>query len=308
MTAATTLSPLQERLLLTRNAFRLRAEQMGRVISRRRLHLVRIDEMLAMAEDWAHELDGRFDGVAALPRSGLMVGSILAESLRLPITTPDLMRKGKMLHGGGDPLSLRRLLLVDDSVSSGTQMREAVASLHALPGERTITTAALLPHEDSTHLVDEHYRVIRHPRLFEWDIVHTKKVRSIAFDMDGVLCEDVDDFESIGEDRYVDLIENCRPFLLPRYEIDHIVTNRLEKYREPTERWLLRHGISYRHLVMWDLPDAGHRRGRFAQNKARQILKVRPRLFVESSFWQARKIWAVTGVPTLCTDTMTLLG
>lgn len=291
------------------NAARLRMEQFGRVFAGRRIRFVRIDEMIGMSCDWAPRLAGRFDTIVAMPRSGLIVGSLLADALRLPLTTPDLLAEGRLLMGSqalGTPD--QRILLVDDSISSGRQMRQAVADLREREPHADVTTAVLLPHQRSVDLVDEYYRVIRHPRLFEWDLVHTKKFKSVAFDMDGVLCEDVPESCEADEERYVEWISGCRPFLLPRYEIDYIVTNRLERYRPQTEAWLARHGVRYRHLVMWDLPGKDQRHGRFAANKIRQVLAIRPKLFIESSFWQARKIWASTGVPTLCTDNMALLG
>ena len=44
------------------------------------------------------------------------------------------------------------------------------------------------------------------------------------------------------------------------YEINTIVTSRLEKYREPTEKWLKDHGVKYKQLIMLDLPSAEERR------------------------------------------------
>ncbi len=290
------------------NALRLRAEQFARIAARRRLHLVRIDEMLRMAADWAPRLRGRHDIVVGMPRSGLIVANVLADRLRLPLTTPDLLLQDRLLDGTRLFAPPQRIFLVDDSIATGAQMRAAAARLKERFLDSRVTTGALLPNEESVRKVDAHYRVIRHPRVFEWDLVHTHKVASIAFDLDGVLCEDVPGEAEGDEARYCAWIGGCRPFLLPRYEIDYIVTNRLERYRTVTEEWLARHGVRYRHLLMWDLPDKSQRNGRFAVNKIAQVLRLRPKLFVESSFWQARKIWAATGVPTLCTDTMTLLN
>jgi hypothetical protein len=256
------------------NALRLRAEQFARIAARRRLHSCASTRCSAWPPTGPRACAGRHDIVVGMPRSGLIVANVLADRLRLPLTTPICSCRTACSTAHG---SLR--LRCASSWSTTASPRRADARGAARLKERfpdsRVTTGALLPNEESVRKVDAHYRVIRHPRVFEWDLVHTHKVASIAFDLDGVLCEDVRGKRRATR-RATAPGSAAAPFLLPRYEIDYIVTNRLERYRTVTEEWLARHGVRYRHLLMWDLPDKSQRNGRFAVNKIAQVLRLRP--------------------------------
>jgi len=87
-----------------------------------------------------------------------------------------------------------------------------------------------------------------------------------------------------------------------------IVTCRLEKYRQQTEAWLIKHGVRYEELHMWDVPSKSERRGRFARHKIDILLLIKPDIFWESNRDQPQRIWDEIRVPTLCIDNMILLS
>lgn len=295
--------------LLTRMAT-LRGRQMSRYLLRGRIRFCTLRQLLEWSHEWARQLPKDIDVIIGLPRSGLMVANTLAAELGKPLSTTEFFLEGKAWVGG----RLRtvdhcaRVLIVDDSINTGAQIDESAAKLRERFPGITFRTAALLPHQNSYEKCDYHYRIIRSPRVFEWDLMHTKKYAPIGFDFDGVLCEECAAETDSEEETYVNFLSDAKPLYIPQYTIDYVISNRLERYRPQCEEWLRRHKVKYHHLVLWDLPEKELRGHTFVQNKVRQVLRCNPRFFVESSFTQARHIAFKTGIPVLCTDRMVLFG
>ena len=94
---------------------------------------------------WASRLPRDVDLVVGIPRSGLLAASMLSLHLNVPLTDLDgfledrLLAAGERLNGV-DTADPRRVLVVDDSVLTGsamTEARERVASAD-VPAERLL--------------------------------------------------------------------------------------------------------------------------------------------------------------------------
>jgi uncharacterized HAD superfamily protein len=123
-------------------------------------------------------------------------------------------------------------------------------------------------------------------------------------DMDGILCKDGPPENSNDAGQYLSYITNAIPKILISTTIGAIVTSRLEKYRDVTEDWLIRHGIKYKQLIMLNVESAERRRelavhGRY---KADVYKAIGGLLFIESEEWQARAIAKTTEKPVLWYD------
>jgi len=195
---------------------------------------------------------------------------------------------------------------VDDSIYKGDTIRKNLELIQSKDPSVKVTTAAVVVDKETQGAVDLFYKIIPSPRLFEWNLQHYHR-GSVAADMDGVLCENCPSGTDLEEQRYRKWIKNAKPYLIPNFEIDAIITCRLERYREDTEDWLRRFGVRYRELVMWDLKSKEERRN-YAEFKSEALLKVKPHYYWESSAKQAQKIWEMTKIPTLCTDEMMFYG
>jgi len=171
-----------------------------------------------------------------------------------------------------------------------------------------ITTASLLISKEAVGYVDLYYKVLRnYPPMGEWNLLHRKR-GTVAFDMDGVICEDCPSDIDLNESLYIEWIKNARPYLIPVYKIDYIISNRLEKYRPETEEWLRRHDVKYDKLILWDIESKKDRKDLFAEYKADKLLSLKPSVYFESSYQQAKQIWESTRIPTICIDEMIAFG
>ncbi len=296
----------------------LRSRNLRRNLNGKQLSFVNVDQASLWTLEWIQSFPQRYDLIVGVPRSGMLIASLIALKLGRPLTTPDLFQQGRYWKSQEDknPAELgnnSRILLVDDSIDSGRSMQEAVDAIRAIDSDIEVTRACLIATEASKSAVDLYHKVITPPRTFEWNLLH-RKVAShlprgrLAVDLDGVLCANLPPGVDGDENLYLQALSRANPYMIPSFDVDAIITCRLEKYRPQTEEWLQKHRVRYGELLMWDLPSKAERRDRFEQHKVKQLLRVKPDMFWESNWDQAQSIWSETRIPTLCVDRMELLS
>jgi len=301
------------------NRVYLRSRSLKRNLSGDGFKFVTVDQASIWTAEWIKTFPHKYDLIVGVPRSGMLIASIIALKLGKPLTTPDLLEEDKYWLSDyvKDQLSLedaRHVLLVDDTVDTGVSMSRALEQIRSTGNNVKVTKAALIIKDEAKSTVDLFHKIIPHPRIFEWNILHRKiasywgKRGRLAIDMDGVLCEDCPPGVDNDDALYLDWIKNAKPYLIPVFEVDAIVTSRLEMYRQETEQWLREHNVKYGKLCMWDIPSKSHRRGNFARYKINTLLELRPDMFWESRWDQSQKIWKETKIPVLCIDEMTLFS
>ncbi|WP_254535451.1 orotate phosphoribosyltransferase [Halomarina litorea] len=274
-----------------------------------------VADLNAEARRLAHRLPKDIDLVVGIPRSGLLAANLLCLHLDRPMTDVDGLVEGRILKSGyrfeaGQRLAdVDRVLVIDDSVASGRQMRDTKGRIRDEDLPYDIEYAAIYISPEGYQHVDHWGAVVERKRVFEWNLMHHPLLQNFCVDIDGVLCRDPTDEENDDGERYREFVRTVDPQVVPSKRIGWLVTSRLEQYREETEAWLAEHGIEYDELVMMDHPSAEARReaGDHGQYKAEVYASTDANLFVESSHWQSVEIVEETGKPVYCYDTNELL-
>jgi len=296
----------------------LKSRNLKRNLEGKKFNFVTIDQASIWTTEWIKTFPRQYDLIVGVPRSGMLIASIIALKLGKALATPELLRQGKFWHSSfiQGKLSLEEInhvLVVDDSVDTGRAMSRAMESIQSASEGITVTKASLIVRKEAKPMVDLYHKVISPPSVFEWNILH-RKIASywgngvLAVDMDGVLCADCPEGVDHDEELYLEWIKTAKPYLIPAFEIDAIVTSRLEKYRQETGAWLEQNNVKYKNLYMWKIGDKSERNGNFARHKIDELLQLKPDMYWESTWDQSQKIWAETKIPTLCIDEMTLLS
>ena len=263
-----------------------------------------------------YRLPRDIDLVVGVPRSGLLPANLIALHLNLPLT--DLKglieqrliasgpRMGRRIESFDD---VKRVLVVDDSVNSGAEMKRVRALLEEENPDCEIVLLAIYVTPGAEDFVDMWLEHIPMPRVFGWNAMHHANSTVTCFDIDGVLCRDPTETENDDGDAYREFLLNVEPLFIPTRELGALVTSRLEKYRDLTETWLAKHGVQYKELVMLDLPTKEDRMrlGNHAEFKAAAYReRTWAKLFIESSASQAQDIANLSVKPVLCIETDTM--
>lgn len=255
-----------------------------------------------------------FDLIVGIPRSGMLPANLLALYLNKPYTDIHSFVNGHVYKAGerGQFITVKefkKILIVDDSVSSGSAIKKAKELLVGIDPDFEISFCAVYVSPGNESLVDFWFEIIPLNRYFQWNIFNHSSLEKACFDIDGVLCVDPTPEQNDDGPLYRDFLINAAPLYIPGSSIGTLVTSRLEKYRVETESWLKSHNIRYKKLIMTDLPDM-HTRQRahnHALHKANVYKANEYNLFIESSLRQAVEINRITGKPVFCTENFEMI-
>jgi uncharacterized HAD superfamily protein/hypoxanthine phosphoribosyltransferase len=248
------------------------------------------------------------DLIVGVPRSGMLPANLLALYLNRPYTDIHSFLNGHIYKAGArsqffDISEFKNILVVDDSIASGSAMIEVKESLKHLNDKFNIKYCAVYVIPGKEKMVDYFFETVPLPRYFQWNILNHTTLEKACFDIDGVLCADPLPEQNDDGEKYIDFLLNAPPLFIPGSKIGTIVTSRLEKYRKETETWLAAHNIKYNDLVMLDLPnmEARQRANNHGDHKAKAYMAKPYVLFIESEYNQAVEINRITKKPVLCT-------
>ncbi|MEI6682012.1 MAG: phosphoribosyltransferase family protein [Bacteroidota bacterium] len=255
-----------------------------------------------------------FDLIVGIPRSGMLPANLLALYLNRPYTDINSFLNGHIYKAGArgqffDIRDFKKILVVDDSIASGSAMDKCRESLKELKNSFSISYCAIYVIPGKEKMVDYYFEIVPLPRYFQWNILNHTSLEKACFDIDGVLCVDPTEEQNDDGEKYRDFILNAPPLFIPGSRIGTIVTSRLEKYRKETETWLQANNVKYNNLVLLDLPDkeARMRANSHAVHKAKTYLNSQYILFIESSLSQAIEINRITKKPVLCTENFEMI-
>lgn len=262
-------------------------------------------QLITDITEWTKSLP-EFDLIVGVPRSGLLPATLLALHYNVQLAELDSFRYGHLFRTGprGRALVIRKVLVVDDSVSSGQSLQKIREGLGGSDFQISFGTVYASPECQP----DYFYRLVPTPRIFQWNIMHHTYLSNSCMDIDGVLCENPIEAQNDDGPRYLEFLKNTRSIVRPTVRIKNLVTCRLEKYRSLTKDWLWGHDIEYQNLFMMNYPDKASRvkAGRHAEYKAQIYANSNTILFIEDSLEQARKIAKITSKPVLCTSSWML--
>lgn len=255
-----------------------------------------------------------FDLIVGIPRSGMLPANLLALYLNKPYTDINSFLNGHIYKAGArgqffDIHDYKKVLVVDDSIASGSAMVKCKESLKHLESEFTLSYCAIYVIPGKEKMVDYFFETVPLPRYFQWNVLHHTTLEKACFDIDGVLCVDPTEDQNDDGPKYRDFVLNAPPLFIPGSKIGTIVTSRLEKYRPETETWLKANNVKYNDLVMLDLPDmeARQKANNHAGHKAKAYLSKPYVLFVESNLSQAVEINRIAKKPVLCTENFEMI-
>lgn len=200
-----------------------------------------------------------FDLVVGIPRSGMIPAYMISLGLNVNCTTVQAFIKNEELSHGSTrkaankirfPQEASRVLLVDDSIQSGSSLK---GILNEIPPElkTKITSLVVYGVESVRTDVDIILKRVPLPRMFEWNIFHHSKFSEFCIDMD-ILVSLNPEYKYGPNDRF----KLEKTFILPNNNFHSLVTGIPEEYRKKTEQWLMSQNIKFDNLIMYKANNA----------------------------------------------------
>lgn len=115
-----------------------------------------------LVEEWCKELPDDFDCVIGIPRGGLIVADCVALCKGLPLSDPFLFRLGVVYqsrHIYFDKSKIRNVLIVDDCVDSGSELRYYKSVLEKEFFDVKFSLGSLINHNVGGDYLDYFYLV-----------------------------------------------------------------------------------------------------------------------------------------------------
>ena len=226
-------------------------------------HYVSYNELFTSIRRNLFSIPQDIDLIVGIPRSGMIPAYIIGLSLNISVVDLDSFIEDRNIGNGQtriikrkvtSPLKAKKILLVDDSYYSGETLRNTIYRIKETGFDGDILTCAAIVLPYLKNNVDIYFLKKPSPRIFEWNLFHHSIINDACLDLDGVLCVDPTEEENDDGEKYRVFIHNARPLVVPTIEIGHIVSARLEKYKEETEQWLRNNDIKYNQLHLLNLP------------------------------------------------------
>lgn len=251
--------------------------------------------------------------IIGVSRSGVFPASLLALFANSPLYSYE-QNNGTItnLGGGGrtrvmfneqEEREYKNIYIVDDSAYSGRSIRIAKNRIQRQFPNKNIITMVLYAGSSvyESNLIDYASR-ITDEHWFEWNLFASPVTKGVCIDFDGILCRDFMPWEDDDGEVYLDVLKNMKlGNVRPQnhWPVD-IITARLEKWREPTEEWLVKHKINYSNLIMGPWNNISERFNvNIGKWKADMYKNLHKTLFVESDLTQALEIYKYSGKDVL---------
>jgi hypoxanthine phosphoribosyltransferase len=252
------------------------------------------DAFQLLVQSIESKIPNEFDCLVGIPRAGLLFANILASLYGRPLATPEGFVRGEVWYAGECiiPKYFKKVLVIEDSLFTGKQLKLAVEKLKDFKPEMEVKTASLF--KKTGHDVAVDYVLVQHDcwTIGEWNLLTSLGFMGrLGVDLDGVLGEDCP--TNVDDDgvQYCDWLSRAKPLFIPQFKVEAVITSRLEKYRPETEAWLRRHGVRYKVLIMLDLPSIKERTFNIVvRHKANAIRHADLEWYWESNWKEAEQI------------------
>lgn len=274
------------------------------------MHFRSLTDLADIVRSNLHRLPGDIELVVGVPRSGMVPAGMIALLIDRHLLDLESFLKGEIPGKGTTrgipdapaPDDLRRVLIVEDSISSGRSIEAVRKRIAETYPHLTPIYLAVIAAPHSSHMVDMFFDTCPHPRAFEWNLLNSWVCEEGGFDLDGVFCVDPNETENDDGAHYLKFLQEAQILRRPGKRLRRIITSRLEKYRPETEDWLSRAGIEFDRLDMLSGVDATERREKrlHAPFKAKlYAADPKMKVFIESDPAQAQEIARLSGKPVL---------
>ena len=262
---------------------------------------------------WIQKMPTDFDIIVGIPRSGLLVANLISLHFNIPLTDVENLSEG-LLIGGGRRCPTKtisaikqscnhklKVLVVDDSVDSGSQMKVIKDYLSPFRHLYDLKFGAVYVTPGREEVLDLYYTTISKPRVFEWNVMHHPNLSHFCIDISCLIKKYQPSLIS----------QEPEPAIRPSGEIGFLIDChcQLRKADRIIPEWLDKNKITYRNFIKMDKSKALNTSliDSIIFFKAGIYNLSKSLLFIENSQTQALRIARLTKKNVLCWKTREMI-
>ncbi len=243
-----------------------------------------------------------WDLFVGIPRSGLLVANLLALHYNTYLADVEGLLRGKMFNCGKRKACITgrypkrglKVLVIDDSIRTGSEIAKTREALKSLEAKHCISYAAIYVCPGMEKLVDYYHESLPPPRVFEWNLMHNLYVLKYCMSIEGVIL-------GVG-DQIAHDCSSLRAMIRPSFTIGCLVLG--PEYDEKLmEAWLISQGIDFNRIVRFEGSAESWRndkkRAAFKADVCREMSAV---LYIEHGLSESKLIAKQSLVPVFCTQ------
>lgn len=181
------------------------------------MHYRSINDLNRIISENIYRIPHDIDLIVGVPRSGMLVASLVALHCNKQLTDIDGYISGNMMSSGlqrakiGKKITsleeVRRAMVIDDSLLNGTEMRRVRDLVHSAGLTSKTIFATALCNPERVNEVDLAFDLCPIPRVFEWNLMHGHMLKNCCVDIDGVLCLDPTNEQNDDGPKYHDFLK-----------------------------------------------------------------------------------------------------
>ena len=247
-----------------------------------------------------YKIPENIDLIVGIDRSGMIIALMIANYLHKKVVSFD-----EFIDDNFNIDNIKNVLITQDSTANGKRINE-IKNQIKLSNKFYLNIKYIIIYyvnknilNDINNIALEHFQS---SDLMELNFIFNQ-FNLTMYQIQGNLCRKPTQEEIQNQEKYLDYINNVKPYQRPNKQIiSCIITNRPEKYRKQTQEWLKKYNYRYNKLIMMpqNINDKIKYKGQIYKNSSEE-------LYISNDEKESIEINKISNKQVLCTQTMQII-
>lgn len=246
-----------------------------------------------------YKIPENIDLVVGIDRSGMIIALMIANYLHKNAISFD-----EFIDNNFNIDNIKNVLITDDTVVRGNTLRQIEKKVKSLNKFDNLNIKFLAVYSCTQDVKVSDVIMGYNNTWFQFCLFYNGSMTSVSmYQIQGNLCRKPTKEEMQDEEKYLDYINNVKPYQRPnKKSISCIITDRPEKYRKQTQEWLKKYNYKYNKLIMMpqNINDKVKYKGQIYKNSSEK-------LYISNNKKQSIEINKIANKQVLCTQTMQII-
>ena len=246
-----------------------------------------------------YKIPENIDLVVGIDRSGMIIALMIANYLHKKVVSFD-----EFIDDNFNIDNIKNVLITDDIISKGIAITQTKNKIKLSDKLNSLNIKFLAVYSCTQDVKVSDVVMGYNNTWFQFCLFYNGSMSNVSmYQIQGNLCRKPTQEEMQNEEKYLDYINNVKPYQRPNARnYSCIITNRPEKYRKQTQEWLKKYNYRYNKLIMipQNISDKIKYKGQIYKNSSEK-------LYISNDEKQSIEINKISNKQVLCTQTMQII-